>query len=125
MQGTATHTRIEDAITRDGVIPEVSVDWTAANLKRASILDVREDDEMMGPLGHIDGVAHIRLAEIVRARHAFDRHQPLIVVCRSGGRSGKAAVLLESLGFTRVASMAGGMLDWNTAGLPVVRHPHR
>jgi rhodanese-related sulfurtransferase len=43
------------------------------------------------------------------------------LVCRSGGRSGKAALELRALGFEKVASMRGGMTRWNEAKLPMTR----
>jgi len=43
-----------------------------------------------------------------------------ILYCRSGNRSYKAAEQLQALGYTDVASMAGGILAWQEQGLPVV-----
>jgi rhodanese-related sulfurtransferase len=47
----------------------------------------------------------------------------VIVVCRSGGRSGKAALQLEAMGFAKVVSMRGGMMEWNRVRLPVTHAP--
>ena len=47
--------------------------------------------------------------------------RPLLLVCRSGARSGKACERLQQLGATYVANLAGGMIAWNRAGLPVHR----
>ncbi len=102
-------------------IPEVTVDWVAANPAAARIVDVREPDELAGPLGHIAGVELVPLAGVVPVAEAWSRHAPLVLVCRSGGRSGKAALQLEAMGFRRVASMRGGMTRWNEAKLPVAR----
>ena len=43
---------------------------------------------------------------------AEERAKPTIVICRSGNRSGKAARLLEELGYEKVASMRGGMKEY-------------
>jgi len=43
-----------------------------------------------------------------------------VTVCAFGTRSATAATLLRELGFARVASLHGGMVRWNEAGLPVV-----
>ena len=43
---------------------------------------------------------------------SLDKTQPIVTVCRSGGRSGQALVLLKKAGFEKVASMAGGMLRY-------------
>jgi rhodanese-related sulfurtransferase len=52
---------------------------------------------------------------------AWDRNQEIVVVCRSGGRSGRAAAALAAMGFKHIINMSGGMLAWNAAGLPVER----
>ncbi len=51
---------------------------------------------------------------------APDRSARTILYCRSGNRSYKAAEQMEALGYTDVASMAGGILAWQEQGLPVV-----
>jgi rhodanese-related sulfurtransferase len=86
----------------------------------ARIIDVREPDEFTGELGHIPGAELVPLATVERTAAAWDRTAPLIVVCRSGGRSGRAAQALIRAGFHRVMNLAGGMLAYRAAGLPVV-----
>src|SRR5215510_5889314 len=51
---------------------------------------------------------------------APDKSARTILYCRSGNRSYKAAEQLEALGYTDVASMAGGILAWQEQGLPVL-----
>jgi sulfur-carrier protein adenylyltransferase/sulfurtransferase len=54
------------------------------------------------------------------ATAAPDKSARTIVYCRSGNRSYKAAEQMEALGYTDVASMAGGILAWQEQGLPVL-----
>jgi molybdopterin/thiamine biosynthesis adenylyltransferase/rhodanese-related sulfurtransferase len=54
------------------------------------------------------------------AAAAPDKSARTILYCRSGNRSHKAAEQLEALGYTDVASMAGGILAWQEQGLPVL-----
>jgi len=54
------------------------------------------------------------------ASTAPDKAARTILYCRSGNRSYKAAEQMEALGYTDVASMAGGILAWQEQGLPVV-----
>jgi molybdopterin/thiamine biosynthesis adenylyltransferase/rhodanese-related sulfurtransferase len=54
------------------------------------------------------------------ATAAPDKSARTIIYCRSGNRSYKAAEQMEKLGYTDVASMAGGILAWQEQGLPVV-----
>lgn len=106
-----------------GGIPEVAPEWVAAERGAARVIDVREPSELRGELGHIPGVELVPLAQVERAAAGWDREAPLVFVCRSGGRSGKAAVQLAAMGFTRVASMRGGMSAWNERRLPIERAP--
>ena len=53
----------------------------------------------------------------------IDEHKtgPVVTVCRAGMRSATAAAILGRGGFSDVANLAGGLLGWNEAGLPVER----
>jgi sulfur-carrier protein adenylyltransferase/sulfurtransferase len=88
---------------------------------KVRIVDVREPHELTGELGHIAGIESVPLSSVEHAAGAWDKEQELVVVCRSGGRSGRAAAYLASIGFARVMNMVGGMLAWNDAKLPVER----
>lgn len=104
--------------------PELTPEWVAANPTAARLVDVREAAELLGPLGHIQGAELFPLGDLPREAAGWDRSRPLVLVCRSGGRSGKAAQALGAMGFTKLASMRGGMTRWNELGLPVVdAHP--
>ena len=101
-------------------IPEIAPEWVRSNLGSATVIDVREPDELTGELGKIGEAEAIPLRQIPGPLADAPRDRPLVIVCRSGGRSGKAALTLTSLGFTKVASMRGGMLAWRT--LPGAMH---
>ncbi|WEG13850.1 rhodanese-like domain-containing protein [Pullulanibacillus sp. KACC 23026] len=73
------------------------------------VVDVREDEEVEA--GMIPEAIHIRLSEIPERMDELDRSQPLVMVCRSGGRSQRAAEYLASQGFD-VYNMVGGMMNW-------------
>ncbi|MDR4947513.1 rhodanese-like domain-containing protein [Neobacillus cucumis] len=77
--------------------------------KKLNIIDVREVDEVTG--GKIPGAVNIPLGLVEFRMHELDKSNEYIVVCRSGGRSGRASQFLESYGFN-VINMAGGMLTW-------------
>lgn len=90
---------------------------------RVHLVDVREPSEFDGILGHLDGARLVPLATVKEAAAPWPRDSDLVLVCRSGARSARAATLLVGMGFTRVMNLRGGMLAWNAAGLPVVRPP--
>lgn len=73
------------------------------------IIDVREPGEVAA--GKIPGAVNIPLGLIEFRMHELDKNEEYILVCRSGGRSGRAAEFLDSRGY-RVINMTGGMLAW-------------
>ncbi|PFR27122.1 rhodanese [Bacillus cereus] len=79
------------------------------NAERLNMIDVREVEEVAE--GKIPGALHIPLSLLEFRMHELDKNKEYIMVCRSGGRSSRAAQFLESNGF-RVINMAGGMLEW-------------
>lgn len=102
-----------------GGVPEVEADWVAANVARVSIVDVREPEEFHGSLGHVPGAELVPLVNLAARVTSLPSERPIVTICRSGGRSGKAALELSALGFARVASLRGGMLGWAERKLPV------
>ncbi|MDR7236733.1 rhodanese-like domain-containing protein [Neobacillus drentensis] len=77
--------------------------------KKLDIIDVREVGEFA--TGKISGAVNIPLGLVEFRMHELNKSKEYIMVCRSGGRSGRATQFLESYGFN-VINMAGGMLAW-------------
>ena len=88
----------------------------APALGRLRILDVRSPSEFHGDLGHLSGAELLPAEGLEGLAAALDPHAPLLVVCRSGRRSARAAKRLARLGFKAVFNLSGGMLAWNAAG---------
>ncbi len=88
---------------------------------RPRIIDVREADEFVGELGHLPGAELVPLATLLAAARAWDKKERLVLTCRSGARSAKAASVLVALGFDNLMNLDGGMLACVDAGLPVER----
>lgn len=91
------------------------------NREDALLLDVREDNEFKQ--GHIMGARHVPLrllSERLKDLEAY-RERPVIVSCRSGQRSARAATTLKKHGFNRVYNLAGGVMAWQDANLPLSR----
>jgi sulfur dioxygenase len=80
------------------------------------ILDVREPEEFIGPLGHIPGAVLIPLGELAKRTGELKKDRPIVAVCRAGGRSAHATVILQQAGFGDVANLTGGMLRWRAEG---------
>lgn len=76
------------------------------------LVDVRETEELTGPLGHIKQAVHVPLGEVLKDPGQFPRNKTLVFICRSGHRSRVAARAVAAKG--RVAyTVKGGMLAWN------------
>lgn len=80
------------------------------------LIDVRETHEHEA--GHIAGSRLIELADLPTQAQTIDRNLPVILYCRSGGRSAMATAALSQAGYD-AHNMLGGMLDWQAAGLPL------
>lgn len=100
---------------------EISPEAVRAHAGRLRIIDVREVSEWNDALGHIDVAENVPLATVTGAAGGWDRDGSIVMVCRSGGRSARAAMALRAMGFDDVYNMTGGMMGWNAAGLPVAR----
>lgn len=86
------------------------------------IVDVREPAEYQA--GHIPGAVNIPRGVLefeidghpavncIRDPALAHRDQPIVLYCRSGGRSALAAVALKELGFVEPLSLAGGYATW-------------
>jgi rhodanese-related sulfurtransferase len=95
-------------------LENVDVDSIGADAK---VLDVREDYEWEA--GHIDGALHIRLDQLPERLDELDPDEDLHVICRTGGRSYRAAAWLVGNGYSAV-NVDGGMGAWLEAGKPMV-----
>jgi rhodanese-related sulfurtransferase len=84
----------------------------------AFLLDVREPSEWQA--GHVDGAVLIPLGELQSRMNELPQDQDILIICRSGNRSGQARDLLRAAGMKRTTSVSGGMNAWSAAGLPIV-----
>jgi len=104
------------------MVNEISVEalkaeWDAG--RKPLVIDVREAWEL--EISHLDHVLHIPMGEITRRVGELDPDTPVIVMCRSGGRSMQVARFLESRGFRSVSNLTGGILAWGERLDPSLR----
>ena len=83
----------------------------------ATILDVREDDEWAA--GHVAGSVHVPLSELPARAADIPDSDPLVVVCRVGGRSAQVTAWLAGQG-RHAVNLAGGLESWAAIGRPLV-----
>ena len=94
---------------------DLSVDQVKAKIDAEEdlvLLDVREPSEFEG--GHIRGaINHPWNSGVLQAQYGdLPTDKPIIVICRSGGRSAAASIFLDGQGFDQVFNMLGGMSAW-------------
>lgn len=111
----------DSATTRSDGYRDTTPKALAEVVGSVRIVDVREPHEYTGELGHIKQAELVPLAGVEAAAAGWNKDQELVLVCRSGARSGRAAAMLATKGFGKVMNMVGGMIAWNEAGLPVER----
>jgi rhodanese-related sulfurtransferase len=84
---------------------------------RAVLIDVRERDEVAA--AKVPGALHIPLGQLAHRTQELPPDKELLLFCRSGNRSAVAAELLTRKGMSPVYNVAGGIIAWNRAGLPL------
>lgn len=100
-------------------IPELGPETAHARLASLRVVDVREIHEFEGPLGRVPGSECVPLSSLAQA--SLDPAGRWLLVCRSGRRSLTACEALRERGVADVVNLAGGMIAWNRAGLPIER----
>jgi rhodanese-related sulfurtransferase len=94
--------------------PEITTAELESKLKEGktiNLIDVREADEWQA--GHIKEARSIPLSELQERINEFKQgEEDIVLICRSGGRSGKACDFLLAQGY-KVVNVNGGMLQWS------------
>ena len=98
---------------------EISPADTAAALADGSavVVDVREPYELEE--GYIEGTRHIALERLASQSNSLPKDGKVIFLCHSGVRSAMAAQAFRAAGID-AWSMAGGIVQWNEEGRPLV-----
>ena len=107
----------QDAADAAAAAGKSATDISALELKarldrgdKLVIVDVREPHEYQ--INRIPGSVLIPLGEIPRRYAELDQDAELVMQCKMGGRSAKAADYLRTVGFKKVLNLTGGILDW-------------
>lgn len=87
--------------------------------REALVLDVREQKEY--DAWHLPGSLLIPLGSVQARAAELERYKlhPVVVICHGGKRSADACDRLAKLGFRQTFNIAGGILAWDKAGLPI------
>lgn len=94
-------------------------DWLSDPNATWLVLDVRTPQEYAS--GHLENAVlqDFYAADFREQLLNMDRHQPMILYCRSGNRSGQALQMMRELGFKNAYDIRGGIQAWQAAGYPV------
>lgn len=85
----------------------------------AQLIDVREPAEFNET--HARGAVNVPLSQLPERVHEIDPERDIYIICRSGGRSAKAAEYVEqSQGWGNAYNVAGGTIAWVEANLPTI-----
>lgn len=102
-------------------VPTVPPEYAADAGQRVALIDVRDEAELVGPLGHVPGCVHVPLASVSRIPEVLGLEQVVVVVSNHTDRAGRVASYLEALGMPYVAAMEGGMQAWKAMGFSTSR----
>jgi rhodanese-related sulfurtransferase len=100
-----------------GLTPAAAV--LLMNREKAVVVDVCESSEFAA--GHIVGSKNVPLSELEAKLGAAVKNKtvPLVLVCQSGARSGRAVAIAKKLGYEQAQSLGGGLGAWKAANLPL------
>jgi rhodanese-related sulfurtransferase len=100
-------------------VPEIGVDELAQRLSAgAFLLDVRQPEEYTE--AHVSGARLIPLDEVPARAGDLPADEEILVICRSGARSHRAAEYLIDQHQLRAVNVAGGTLAWIESGRDIV-----
>lgn len=100
-------------------IPEIDPKEVWEKRNDLTIIDVRRPDEFEGELGHVPGSTLIVLDTLPERMDEIPTGKPVVFVCRSGARSGRATEFAKENGIIEAYNMRGGMILWNELNLEV------
>lgn len=85
----------------------------------AVLLDVREGIELAELSCDVSEVLNIPIDTLEKNFSLIPKEREIITICRSGGRSAVATLILVEQGFENVKSLQGGIIAWEDEGLPI------
>lgn len=98
------------------ICPTTTQKWVSDG---ALLVDVREKDEVAELAYDVPNIMNIPLSEFEDRFSEIPKDKDVVMVCRSGGRSLRAAGFLVNHGYEKVVNMQSGMNRWVERGFPV------
>ncbi len=99
------------------ICPTTTQSWIADG---ALLVDVRELNEISELSYDVPSILHIPLSEFETRYTEIPKDKKVVMVCRSGGRSLRAAGFLVNHGYDQVVNMKRGIIRWVQKGFPTI-----
>ncbi len=99
------------------ICPTTTQSWIADG---ALLVDVRELNEISELSYDVPSIMHIPLSEFETRYTEIPKDKKVVMVCRSGGRSLRAAGFLVNHGYDQVVNMKRGIIRWVQKGFPTI-----
>jgi rhodanese-related sulfurtransferase len=99
------------------ICPTATQRWAANG---ALLVDVREADEVNQLSYDVPNIIHIPLTQFEERYTEIPKDKEVVMVCKSGGRSLRAAGFLVNHGYDKVVNMQHGMIRWAQKGFPTI-----
>lgn len=114
----------------DSGVPDVATDikevspveaQAAVSKAYSQFVDVRTPEEYSSR--HAARAINIPIDTLTANLGKLEKNEPVYVICQTGNRSKKAAVMLRDAGFNNVLNVTGGTTAWQAANLPMETQP--
>ena len=107
--------------TQQSDLEEISPIRAKLMVRNGSLMvDVREKDEVAELAYDVENIINVPLSELENHFAEIPKDKQLVIACRSGNRSRKAANILMENGFTNLVNLDGGILAWQEKNLEVI-----
>ncbi len=106
---------MEDQTLVKEICPTTTQEWVN---KGALLVDVREKDEVFELAYDVSKIINIPLSEFEKRFNEIPKDHDVVMVCKSGGRSLRAAGFLVNHGYRNVVNMQQGIARWIQKGFP-------
>ena len=101
------------------LVKEICPTTTQSWVKEGALLvDVREKDEVAELAYDVPNIINIPLSEFEERFNEVPKDQKVVMVCKGGGRSLRAAGFLVNHGYENVVNMQHGIMRWAEKGFP-------
>lgn len=107
--------KTENQILVKEICPTTTQEWVRNG---ALLVDVREKDEIDTLAYDVPNILHIPLSDFENRYSEIPKDKDVVMVCKDGGRSLRAAGFLINQGFDKVVNMQNGIVRWAEKGFP-------